>query len=114
MSLPLSEHRCVQCGTCCRGPIPVTNDDLLRWAAQGRYDILFHILPAERIIEPLARNERQTCRYLVPLPEQGICACRIYDTRPAVCTSFPSSVENASRAGCHGLLPAGPLRVNRR
>jgi Fe-S-cluster containining protein len=58
------------------------------------------------IIEPLERNERQTCRYLVPLPGRGLCACSIYDTRPAVCARFPSTVEGASRAGCRGLAPA--------
>lgn len=110
MSLPRDEHRCVQCGTCCRGPIPVTMDDLLRWAAQGRHDILFRILPSEMIIEPLARNERQTCRYLAPLPGRGICACSIYNTRPAVCAGFPSSVNRAARAGCQGLAPAPHVR----
>ena len=106
MSLAPGEHRCVQCGACCRGPIPVTGSDLLRWAAEGRHDILFHILPAAMIIEPLARNERQICRYLVPLPEAGVFACGIYDTRPAACARFPSSVEAAARAGCRGLVPA--------
>lgn len=105
MTLPLDQHRCIQCGTCCRGPITVGEADLLRWAAQARHDILFHLLREEMIIEPLVRNERQTCRWLVWLPGQGTFACAIYDTRPGVCASFPLTVEGATRAGCRGLNP---------
>lgn len=110
MTLARHEHGCIQCGTCCRGPITIIEDDLRRWAAQGRYDILFHVLLDEMIIEPLPRHEQQTCRYLVPLLGQGICACSIYDTRPAICASFPATVERAARAGCRGLVPGTRLR----
>jgi Fe-S-cluster containining protein len=103
MTLAPREFRCMRCGSCCWGPIPVTEEDLLRWAAQGRADILAQVLPHEMVIAPRARDPAQRCPFLVALPEYGIHLCSIHSTKPAVCAAFPAVVEEALRIGCPGL-----------
>jgi Fe-S-cluster containining protein len=105
MVLP-PEIKCQRCGACCRGYIPVTEDDLLRWAGQGRDDILWRVWPEEMIIGPTPRDEAMTCPFLVPLPVEGIALCSIHSTKPDACAAFPSSVEQAARANCPGFLGA--------
>jgi Fe-S-cluster containining protein len=112
MPLPPNQFKCQRCGACCRGHVPVTEDDLLRWASQGRDDILWRVWPEEMIIGPLPLDEAMTCPFLVFLPDHDIHLCSIHSTKPAVCAAFPSSVEQAVRAGCLGLLgPTNSLRA---
>jgi Fe-S-cluster containining protein len=106
MPLQLSDLKCVRCGACCRGYVPVTEDDLSRWILESRTDILHHVLPHEMIIGPLPRDEDARCPFLVSLPDLGITLCSIYKTRPEACASFPSSIEQAARVGCQGLASA--------
>jgi Fe-S-cluster containining protein len=108
MSLSPRDHKCVHCGSCCWGPIAVTEEDLLRWAAQGRGDILARVLQHERVIPPQPRDPSQRCPFLVALPAEGIGLCGIHDTKPAVCAAFPVAIGDAIRVGCPGLRPAVP------
>ena len=95
--------RCVGCGGCCRAYVQVTEGDLLRWAAQGRRDILRSVSPIEGWIEPVTRDAAPTCPYLIAGPRHGTYLCRIYRTRPEACRTFPSSRAEAERVGCQGL-----------
>jgi Fe-S-cluster containining protein len=103
MSLSSDAFKCQHCGACCHGHVLVTEDDLLRWAAQGRDDILSRVSPHEMVIGPLPRDEAKTCPYLITLPEHGICLCGIHRTKPDVCAGYPVSAEQARRFGCPGL-----------
>jgi Fe-S-cluster containining protein len=94
---------CVGCGACCRAYVQVTEGDLVRWAAQGRRDILRCVAPVERWIEPVTRGRLPACPFLREAPGQGIYRCRIYDTRPEACRRFPASSAQAERIGCQGL-----------
>jgi Fe-S-cluster containining protein len=90
--------------------VQVTGGDLLRWAAQGRRDILRRVTPVEGWIEPTGRDGTFACPFL---REEGHLAgtfrCRIYDTRPEACRVFPASRVQAERIGCRGLSgDAGP------
>jgi Fe-S-cluster containining protein len=106
MSLSPREFKCTHCGSCCWGPIPVTDDDLLRWAAQSRADILARVLPREMVMGPRAHDPAERCPFLVALPAQGIALCGIHSTKPAACVAFPSVMEDAMRVGCPGLRRA--------
>lgn len=102
--------RCARCGACCRAYVQVTERDLVRWAAQGRRDILRCVAPVEGWIEPIRRDGTPACPFLREEgPLAGTYRCRIYDTRPEACHVFPASRAQAERIGCRGLAgDAGP------
>ena len=110
MALSLQEFKCTRCGSCCWGPILVTEEDLLRWAAQHRADILAQVLPHEMVIPPRPRDPAERCPFLVALPAQGICLCGIHSTKPAVCAAFPARMDDLTRVGCPGLRAITPAR----
>jgi ADP-ribosyl-[dinitrogen reductase] hydrolase len=95
--------RCTQCGACCRAYVQVTEGDLVRWAAQGRRDILRCVSPVEGWIEPVTRGGLPACPFLRQGPRQGTYLCRVYSTRPEACRTFPASRAQAERIGCRGL-----------
>jgi Fe-S-cluster containining protein len=101
--------RCLQCGTCCHSYIPVTRQDILRWAVQGRDDILEHVSTRELFIHPLPRDELARCPFLQKLSQKDVCVyiCSIHDTKPEVCAAFPTSREQAERIGCPGIQQTG-------
>jgi Fe-S-cluster containining protein len=106
MPLHVNDLGCVRCGACCRGYIPVTEDDLSRWISESRPDILYSVLPHDMIIGPLARSNEAICPFLASLPDLDITLCTIYNTRPDACAGFPSSIDRAARVGCQGLAGA--------
>ena len=97
--------KCVQCGSCCHSYIPVTQQDLLRWAVQGRDDILAHVSTRELFIHPVPRDELARCPFLQELQQEDVYVyiCAIHDTKPEVCAEFPTSLEQATRIGCPGI-----------
>jgi Fe-S-cluster containining protein len=110
MALSLQEFKCTRCGSCCWRPILVTEEDLLRWAAQHRADILAQVLPHEMVIPPRPRDPAERCPFLVAQPAPGGRLCSIHETKPAVCSAFPVAVEDAVRINCPGLRDAVPAK----
>jgi Fe-S-cluster containining protein len=103
MTLHPKGFHCTQCGACCRSYIPVTRQDLLRWAVEGRDDILAHVSTRERFIHPVPGDIAARCPFLRELPHRNVCLCDIHDTKPEACRDFPKSVEQAERMGCPGI-----------
>ena len=87
---------CQKCGECCRTfPIDVTYNDIMRWEASDRKDILREVsfinnYPEKGYggfyIEKTLRNPKQSCPFL---REDN--TCHIYGTHPLVCEDFPFS-----------------------
>ncbi len=94
----MGKFKCKRCGKCCALAIPVTEQDLLRWAIARRDDLLDYVSPRDRFI----RQEDGRCPFLALSP-RGLATCRIYRIRPEACARFPLSTEQAKRMGCAGL-----------
>jgi Fe-S-cluster containining protein len=96
---------CQQCGACCRAYVPVSEADLLRWAATFRDDILRCVSAREAFIRPLMEDEGPRCPFLRWLPRGDVYTyvCRIHDTKPQACARFPTTREDAARVGCPGV-----------
>ena len=110
----LETYRCRQCGVCCQTldyHNDVTCEDVARWNAQGRIDIL-------KWVETRPRKE-QTARYRIWVdPETGQLAktcpflrknatthrlqCGIHDAKPSICRQYPVSRKHATLTGCTG------------
>ncbi len=93
----MSKFQCKRCGKCCGLVIPVTEQDVLRWAVQYREDILRYVSPRDHLL----CKEDDQCPFLRQ-SLQGTYICAIYRTRPAACARFPLSEEQANRIGCSG------------
>ena len=97
--------KCIRCGACCRSFIPVTRQDVMRWAVQGRDDILEHISTREMFVQPVSRDEFARCPFLREKLHLDVYTytCSIHDTKPAACAEFPTSLEQIERMGCPGI-----------
>jgi Fe-S-cluster containining protein len=97
---------CRQCGACCRAYVQVTENDLLRWAAEFREDILAWVAPEEGLIHPLEGSDGTRCPFLKRRPgerdRRDRYMCLIHDTKPDACLRFPASREQAGHVGCMG------------
>jgi Fe-S-cluster containining protein len=109
---------CRQCGHCCRDldyRREVRAEDLERWRALGREDILKWVgvfprsgrPPAYRIwITPGTLQPAAVCPFLQPEPAARHWTCRIHDVKPAICRQYPLSRKHALMTGCPGFRPA--------
>ena len=97
--------RCTQFGACCRSYIPVTRKDIMRWAVEGRDDILAQVSTREMFIHPVPRDVEARCPFLRELPhrDRDVRLCDIHGTKPEACRGFPTSQEQAERMGCPGV-----------
>lgn len=70
----------------------ITDEDLARWKAEGRMDIIDRIKGQERcwagdrIIYRNGNGSLDRCLFLEK--EKGLAACGIHETRPRVCRDF--------------------------
>lgn len=86
------EIQCQRCGKCCLTNMfaYVQQDDINRWRAQGRSDILAlieePIWAGDRIVARANGHSLAGCPFLIQ--EETSAACAIYATRPAVCRDF--------------------------
>ncbi|MEW6753663.1 MAG: YkgJ family cysteine cluster protein [Candidatus Latescibacterota bacterium] len=103
--------RCRRCGTCCQVDFSALAqpDDVSRWQAQGRRDIL-HLLgeggPAwmgDRLVWPEDGREMTACRFLARQGSRW--ACRIHATRPGVCRRFRPGSSPLCPLYAHGQSP---------
>lgn len=84
------ELDCLECGACCRtghdGRILVPAEDLSRWRASGRLDLLEKLQPGHFGEMAFATRADGSCVHLgTPRSEH---ACAIYEIRGTTCREF--------------------------
>ncbi len=106
--------RCRQCGRCCRSldyRREVTAEDVARWRALGRSDILEWVGVFEtsdrgkvyRIwVIPGTTKRAETCPFLYHESSENRWICRIHDVKPAICRQYPFTRKHALMTGCPG------------
>jgi len=113
--MPPEDFKCKQCGSCCLNLTgafcnSASEDDVHRWAEDGRNDILEWVVPivleGEQIydiwISPRTGDDVERCPWLRKLPGKDEYICRIQDTKPVHCRMYPQSREHAEETGCPG------------
>ena len=110
----MEDFNCRQCGACCRFleyQNEITSDDVVRWRAAGRKDILKwvdeirlkdHTSRFRAWVNPLTGEQIQVCPFLREESPNGLWICRIHDVKPAICREFPLSRKHAVMSGCRG------------
>jgi len=107
----MEKYECVQCGNCCLNlsdayQTSVLDSDVKRWRRENRTDILEWVdsfLGLNDIwINPRTGNFVGRCPWLRKLPKKDKYLCRIHDTKPEHCQSFPKSKRHALENGCKG------------
>ena len=105
---------CRQCGHCCRfldSHNEVTAEDVSRWKAAGRNDILkwVHEIKCDGQPEkyqawvvPDTQNQTEACPFLLKDSKSEHWKCRIHDVKPAICRQYPLNRKHAFMSGCLG------------
>jgi Fe-S-cluster containining protein len=105
---------CRRCGHCCLHLVDayrgcVSDEDLSRWQAAGRDDLLAWIDTLDlghgnRLhlawIDPKSKEEVDRCPWLSEGPD-GF-GCTIYEQRPDYCRNYPENPRHARGSGCPG------------
>ena len=103
---------CRQCGRCCLAldyHDELTAEDVERWEALGRTDILAWVRTyprheggtAYRIwVRPGTNEIAEICPFLYR--DKGRRRCRIHDVKPAICRQYPLTRKHAVMTGCPG------------
>lgn len=115
----METFHCRQCGHCCRSldyRNEVTAEDVARWQAMGRTDILKWVGVFERDgreatyriwMIPGTRRLAAKCPFLEKKPSENRWGCRIHDVKPAICRHYPASRKHAIMTGCPGFKGQG-------
>lgn len=96
---------CLRCGRCCQDPFSryVSEEDVLRWKREKRFDILSVVSEEERALERAtgmsALKMFKPCRFNNPAGEVGRVACAIHRTRPLICRRFEPGRSRLCPAG---------------
>lgn len=112
MSEEAAQFNCTGCGKCClegAGALPVVEEDIARWEEQAP-----HVLKsvtwqgkagARQGIHAgstVTGRETTRCPWIKKYPGRPQYYCRIYETRPQVCRTYPTSREHALYTDCEG------------
>ena len=105
---------CTRCGKCCFLPdaFVATADpvDVERWEKEGRDDILRRLLDCgfgvyDLWMDPRTKDEvHSKCPWYRKDKKTGLCSCKIHETKPRHCHSFPLTKRHALVCGCPGWL----------
>lgn len=114
LSTGMEAFRCRLCGRCCRDldyHMEVTSEDVDRWQAQGRNDILKWVgitkanhqaVHYQIWIIPGTNRFAEVCPFL----KQGITndqwVCAIEETKPDICRQYPFTRKHGVMTGCMG------------
>jgi Fe-S-cluster containining protein len=110
----IEDFRCRQCGHCCQSldyHYEITEDDVARWQALGRTDILkwvgvFKGQNQETVyqiwVTPGTRQVADTCPFLEKDRATKRWFCRIHDAKPSICRQYPVGRKHANLTGCPG------------
>ena len=113
----MEAYQCRQCGRCCQVldyHNEVTEEDVVRWKATDRQDILKWVQPRQfdgedhgyRIwVVPGSHKLAETCPFLSHDPATNRWKCKIHDVKPAICRQYPVSRKHAALTGCRGFEP---------
>ena len=112
----MERFACRQCGQCCRDldyHAEVTDEDVARWRALGRDDILDWVGVTGRPdggetyqiwVTPGANRFAAPCPFLRKVPTSNRWVCRIHDVKPRICRNYPVSRKHARMTGCPGFI----------
>ncbi len=110
----MEAFHCRQCGRCCTFldyHAEITPEDVRRWEALERTDILEWVGQTRTIegqityqvwMVPGTRQLAQTCPFLHEIPSENRRVCRIHEVKPAICRNYPVSRKHARMTGCRG------------
>ncbi len=110
---------CVQCGHCCGQigyPKEAAEDDVARWRAAGREDILRWVGLEKRVgqssvyriwIEPGTNRPATACPWLKRQRGTHRYECGIHEVKPDICRLYPGSRKHAVMTGCRGFEKSG-------
>ena len=114
--MPRDGFKCRRCGHCCLNlnafATCASEEDVERWAREGRDDILEWVVPValgdvvvayDVWLDPETGEDVDRCPWLQKLPDADQYSCRIQDTKPELCRDYPVSREHAERTGCPGI-----------
>ena len=107
---------CRQCGQCCLNlgdafTTCATDEDVRRWEAAGRYDILAWVDPIavggdqyvfDIWVSPRTGEDVNRCPWLRKVRGEDRYVCRIHDLKPDHCRRYPTSRRHAAETGCPG------------
>jgi Fe-S-cluster containining protein len=113
--MPPNGFKCKQCGHCCLDlnafATCASEEDVERWASEGRDDILEWVVPVavgdvvfayDIWLDPKTGDDVSRCPWLQKLPNKNEYICLIQDTKPELCSTFPKSRAHADKTGCPG------------
>ncbi|MBI5017625.1 MAG: YkgJ family cysteine cluster protein [Deltaproteobacteria bacterium] len=95
---PRSRRGCRACGVCCEvfaEALSACPEDLERWRAQGRRDLLARVgSGGELWTDPETGLREPACPFLSRSgPDRALCG--IHDTKPELCRRYPSPVHGS-------------------
>jgi Fe-S-cluster containining protein len=90
---PSREVRCLCCGRCCEafgGHLQASKEDLARWRASGRDDLLARVSAIGWIwIDPATGLLEDRCPFLVRTGPDAA-SCSIHEVKPDICREYPT------------------------
>ena len=110
----MASFACRQCGRCCSAldyRYEVNEEDVLRWKALDRRDILQWV---ERVdchkgrtgyrvwVVPGTHKRSESCPFLKKNPANNLWVCQIHTVKPQICRNYPVSRKHALMTGCRG------------
>lgn len=89
---------CRACGVCCEvfaDALSASGQDLLRWRAQGRLDLLARVGAGRELwVDPSNGERESTCPFLGRTGPDGA-LCAIHDTKPDLCRRYPTPAHGS-------------------
>jgi len=106
----MERFSCQRCGHCCRilsFHAECDPEDLERWRAAGREDILAWVGgggagPGMLWVRPGTGLLTEQCPWLFAEPD-GRYTCTIHELKPELCRNYPGSRKHARLTGCPGM-----------
>lgn len=120
--MPPDGFKCEQCGHCCLDlnafATCASEDDIRRWEAAGRDDILAWVCRMQLgdsfiydiWMDPETGEDVDRCPWLQELPDARKYVCGIQDVKPDICRDYPVSRTHAEDTGCPGFVARGGAR----
>lgn len=106
--------QCRACGLCCEefgDTLAAEEEDLARWRAEGRRDLLARVGEGGALwVDPQTGRELEYCPFLARTGA-GASLCAIHETKPAMCRAYPDDAHGSHCAA--GIRFGGPGREER-
>ena len=115
--MPPKGFECARCGNCCKVRDAYCTsgdpDDIKRWKAEGRNDILAWVemistgkdtVGYDLWVDPETREDVDSCHWYDEDPATGGSICLIQNTKPKHCREYPKSFSHGIKHNCEGSL----------